>query len=406
MELIFFLVRRFNAARKATGGFSLFSGIVISGIAVGTAALIITLTILKGFEFVLRDRLINLDSHIQIIAHGSLSLRNIDNLIPQIKKTLGDNVVSTSYYLDRYVLAGHGRKREGITMRGITATYFDQKLSIKPVAGSLSLNKDGTMVMGKYLAQRMFVKPGDKVTVFALKRAAVPDADNPPILEQFTVTGIFESGIAQFDDQCIYVPIKQVARMFELDENAASNIEIRLSSADSIAACAKRLKEVLPPTDAVVDIYQLYPQIFTWIELQKKPIPIILSLIVLVAVFNVISVTLMLALDKNKAIGILRTLGAPRRVIGVLFFLQGVYLAFIGIFIGNVLAYTLCTLQMKYNIITLPSSIYFTATVPMLIEPGSFLLVSAVGFIMSVLVSVLPAYIASRFSPVTTLRFQ
>lgn len=406
MQLILFLVKRFNAARKASGGFSIFSGIVITGIAVGTAALIITLTVLNGFEFILRDRLINLDSHIQLYARGSLTIKNVDKLIPKLDTLLEQNLASTNYYLDRYVLVGHGRKREGISMRGITDDYFTKKPSIKAIAGSLELSKPGTVILGKFLAERLFVKPGDKISVFAIRRAAVPDENNPPIIEYFTVTGIFESGIALFDDQCIYVPIRQVASLFELGDHVASNVEVRLASSENIDYFTDLLRQELPETVGVTNIYHLYPQVFTWIELQKKPIPIILGLIIIVAVFNVVSVTLMLALDKNKAIGILRTLGAQRRLVGTVFFLQGVYLSTIGIAIGNILALGLCLLQMHYNIITLPSNVYFTATVPMMLTPGSFIIVSLTGLCMSVFVSVVPAYIASRFSPVTTLRFQ
>ncbi|MCE1189495.1 MAG: ABC transporter permease [Ignavibacteria bacterium] len=405
MEFILFIVRRFNSARKAMAGFSFFSFIVIIGIAIGAAALIISLTVLNGFEHVLRDRLINLDSHILVYAYRGSNLPAVDLVIPQIKKHLGNNLVKASPIIEKTILIGKGKKRDGVQLRGIRPDYFQGRPSIKLCEGSLTPNGHG-IVIGKHLAERLFIKLGDRVSVFSLKYNALPDAKNPPVFEQFTVTGLFESGIARFDDEVVYTDLAVVSDLFGYTKAEATGIELRLQSTDNLNAITSSLADVLPSPYRAVSIYRLYSNIFAWIELQKKPIPIILGLIILVAVFNVISVTLMLVLEKSGAIGILRTMGTKRRVIGSIFLFQGVYLSIIGILVGNLLAFFACWLQMKYNIITLPANVYFTSRVPMLPSAQIYLEVSLAAFFMSIFVSVVPAYIASKFSPVTTLRFQ
>lgn len=405
MDFIFFLVRRFNSSRKQVSGFSFFSGIVITGIAIGAAALIIALTVQKGFEFVLRDRLINLDSHIIIYPQNYNRLTPTKQLVPEIRKLIAPLSCTYASYIDKYVLVSHSKKREAVQVRGVTGDYFNDKTTLNVVQGKLAPAQSGSMVLGKFLAEKLFAKMGDKITIFALRESMLPDKNNPPIFEQFTITGIFESGIAQFDDNVVYIYQKDAERIFGFAPDCANGIEVRLKSADNIDSLTTYLQENLPKPYNAVNIYKMHPQIFTWIELQKKPIPIVLTLIIIVAVFNIISVTLMLILEKSSSIGVLRTLGIKRRQIGIIFLLQAMYLSFIGVMLGNILAFTLCKLQLKYNIITLPANIYFTSKVPLLLTADTFIIVSVFSFLMSVAAALIPAYIASRFSPLKTIGF-
>jgi len=139
--------------------------------------------------------------------------------------------------------------------------------------------------------------------------------------------------------------------------------------------------------------------------LQKKPIPIVLGLIIIVAVFNIISTLLMLVLEKTKAVGILKSLGAKSREIIRIFVYQGIYLSLIGIISGNILAWLLMSIQLKFNIIKVPSSVYFVTRVPIEMDIKFFVLISAITFILSLVSAMLPSYFASKTNPVTALRF-
>ncbi|MBN1215702.1 MAG: ABC transporter permease, partial [Candidatus Lokiarchaeota archaeon] len=140
-------------------------------------------------------------------------------------------------------------------------------------------------------------------------------------------------------------------------------------------------------------------------DFQKKPIPIILGLIIIVAVFNVISILLMIVLERTKAVGILKSLGAVKKQIVRIFIYQGVYLSIIGILLGNLIAYLLSILQLNFNLISLPEDIYFISKVPIIIDWQNYVFISGITFILCFISSLLPSYIASKINPITAIRF-
>jgi lipoprotein-releasing system permease protein len=152
-------------------------------------------------------------------------------------------------------------------------------------------------------------------------------------------------------------------------------------------------------------VFQTYRNIFSWIDLQKKPIPIILGLIIVVATVNIIGTLLMMVLSKTKDIGILMSLGATRAGITRIFLRQGLTIALTGAGIGNVFAFVLCYSQMKFGFFSLPSDIYFMSSVPILLRPEYFLLVTAISIVLCLLSSIIPARLAARLHPVSALRF-
>jgi lipoprotein-releasing system permease protein len=152
-------------------------------------------------------------------------------------------------------------------------------------------------------------------------------------------------------------------------------------------------------------VYQLHRNIFTWIELQKEPIPIVLALIILVAVFNIVGTLLMIVLEKTRAVGILKTLGSKRKQIMSIFLINGSIIGILGIILGSVLGYLLMFVQEKFDIITLPSSVYFMSRVPFLITMNTFIGIAIVTFLLCLLASLIPSFIASKIKPVNALRF-
>ncbi len=210
--------------------------------------------------------------------------------------------------------------------------------------------------------------------------------------------------MAQFDDLNAYVNISAAQKLFDIGDNV-TGYDIKLNNISKIDSLTESLSEKLGFPYSVKSIYQNYRGIFTWIALQKKPIPIILGLIIIVAVFNIIGTLLMIVLEKISAIGILKSLGATRRQIIYIFINQGIFLAIIGILLGNILAYLLMDIQLQYKIISIPSSVYFMSTVPILLSVQTFAEVSGITFILCIVVSFIPSYIASKIQPVSTLRF-
>lgn len=347
----------------------------------------------------------NLDSHIQLHSVTDVNLPHSSETMIKIYRLLGNDCKQVKPFIEKLSILSNSGMKEGVTIKGVPSDYFTTKSNINIIEGSLNTSQSNSILLSKSLADKLFAKNGTTITLFALKNNKMPSAENFPLIGKLTVTGIYESGIAKYDESFAFVSMSTASSLFALSPDEASGFEIQLNTLKSIDSLTTLLQNNMSFPYYAINIFELHAPIFTWIELQKKPIPIVLGLIILVAVFNIISVTLMIVLEKSKAIGVLRILGAKSGTIGNIFLTQGLYLATIGIIFGNILAYVLSMIQITFNVITLPSSIYFTSKVPLMLAPETFILVSVIAFVFSVSVSVLPAYIASKISPLTSIRF-
>ena len=384
----------------------MFAGIAISGIALGVATLIVALNILAGYRSLFSERLANLDSHIQTVGYGVLRLPQMNGSMAKIRNALDSTCTDVQPFIDRLVLLSAGNRKEGITLKGVRSDYFKKKTLITCVSGTLEINDDSSIVIGKTLAQKLFVAQGGHLVAFALKNTFSLTAENLPAVQRYRIVGIFQSGLEKYDDAYCYVAKASADKLFDFLPDQVTGYEIKLTSIDSIPGAVEKLKDALGPRYYHSTIYQMYAPVFIWIKLQEQPIPIILGLIVLVAVFNIVSVSLMLALERSEHIGVLRTLGAKRSLITRAFILQGMYLGLAGILLGNVLAWLISYAQMEYHIVKLPATVYFTSVAPMAMPVESFVIVSVCGAVLTFIIALIPSYVASRLSPVETLKFQ
>ena len=274
------------------------------------------------------------------------------------------------------------------------------------VEGSFDISDSTTknIVIGKRLADKLYLKLNDRVTVFSLNKDEIPSPQNLPNIQKFKIAGIFESGMSKFDDAYAYISLKEAQELFGIGNNI-TGYDIKLSDISKIDSLTYYLADHMRYPHHVRNIFQIYRNIFTWIELQKEPIPIVLALIIIVAVFNIIGTLLMIVLEKTNEVGILKSIGATRKQVVTIFLFEGIFLGIVGIVAGNVLAYALMKIQLEFNIITLPSSVYFMSKVPLLILPDSFLLISIVTILLCILASTVPSFIASKIKPISALRF-
>lgn len=412
MHLTFFLTKKFIQNRKNSKNFSLFSIITIIGIAIGVATLIITLSILNGFEKIITDKLTNLNSHIEVIGFSDNLLPNYQSNQVIIAKTLNGSYKNIYPTISKLSVVSHSNIKEGITLKGISNDYLKNNILLYKKEGKFIfdttsfLNKDKPyeIIIGKSLANKILAKLGDEITIFSLRKNEIPSENNFPIINKFMIIGIFESGMAKYDDAYAYINFDLAKNLFGL-QNEISSFEIQLNNISRIDSLAETLQDNLRYPYYVRTVFQINSNIFTWIELQKKPIPVVLGLIIIVAVFNIISTMLMLVLEKTNEIGILKSLGLKSKSIVKIFFFQGIFISFMGVLLGNILAYVLSKIQLEFNIIKLPASVYFVSEVPLLLDINNFLLVSGITFIIAILISIIPSSLAARINPVTTLRF-
>ncbi len=405
MYFPFFIVKRFIFSKKNSRFINLISFISITGIAIGVATLIIAISVLKGFEKTLTDKIIGFDSHIKITSFRSILPDEKQNIkfLQEHLKAYNPQIVP---FASKLVIISSKKRKEGLNLIGIDKNSKIPGVIRNIVEGSFNLSDTSTnnIVIGKRLADKLYLKLNDRVTVFSLNKDEIPSPQNLPNIQKFTVTGIFESGMSKFDDAYAYISLKEAQQLFGIGNNI-NGYDIKLSDISKIDSLTYYLADHMRYPHHVRNIFQIYRNIFTWIELQKEPIPIVLALIIIVAVFNIIGTLLMIVLEKTNEVGILKSIGANRKQVVTIFLLEGMFLGLVGILTGNILAYVLMKIQLEFNIITLPSSIYFMSKVPLLILPDSFILISIVTILLCILASTIPSFIASKIKPISALRF-
>ena len=404
MTLTTLIVKKFISSKKDSKFLSFISLISILGIALGVAVVIISLTILDGFDVVVKEKIFNFRSHVYINAFSDKNLHDSAEIEEKIKKACGPYFESLSPFVSKLGIIRSSKVSDGVNISGIPLSH-SKGIKEYITSGDFDISEPNFIVIGKKLAEKLFVKTGDKITLFSLKKDAIPSPDNPPAIEQFFIKGIFSSGMAEYDDRDVFININAAKEFFEMPTEI-SGYNLRLNNVAKIDSIAGAVHNSLRYPYFVRSIYQIHSNIFTWLELQKKPIPIILGLIVLVAVFNIVGTLLMFILEKTSEIGILKTLGMKRKEIIRIFLYNGIYIASMGILIGNITALILSFLQQRFNIISLPGNVYFLSSVPISINLFNYILVSAFAFALSFAASIMPSYIAARIKPISAIRFE
>jgi lipoprotein-releasing system permease protein len=399
----FFISKRYIFSKRDSRFINLISAISMIGISLGVATLIIALSILNGFEETITNKIVDFDSHIKITSYK--------NILPDYKRNktiieslLGDYKVYVNPYASNLAIISTKKIQDGVSIKGINPEDNWKGIEESIIEGEFNL-EENQIIIGEKLANKLHLKINDEVTLFALKNNQLPSPENFPNVERFTVSGIFESGMAEYDDLIAYTSLNDAQKLFSLGKNI-NGYDIKLNNISKIDSLTTVLTSELRYPHAVRSVYQIHRNIFTWIELQKKPIPIVLGLIIIVAVINIVGTLLMIVLEKTNSIGILKSLGAKKKQIILIFIYQGIFLAITGIVIGNLLALLLTTLQETYNIISLPSSVYFVTSVPIKISPEIFLGISVLTFLLCLLISIIPSYVASRIQPIESIRFR
>jgi lipoprotein-releasing system permease protein len=406
MSFSLFLLKRYIKSSKNSRFISAISSITIIGIALGVTVVIIALTILDGFEKIVSSKIIDLNSHIKITSFGNRDLPNNQSFQKELQIKFGNYFQKIDPFISKLAIIKSKKNVEGITITGLDEKSLAETIDkfIKQGSIEYSNNSLSNIFIGQKLAERLYLKVGDKITLISLHKNEVPTTDNPPSIEQFIVGAIFESRMSEYDDLNAYILLQDAVRFFGM-ENEISGYNIKLNELSKIDPLSEKIQDHLGYPYYVRTVFKIHQNIFTWLELQKEPIPIILGLIIFVAVFNIISTLLMIVLERTNSIGIFRSLGMNRKKIIGQFIMHGLYLTIIGIAIGNLLAYVFSYLQLNYEIISLPEKVYFVTKVPISILWENFLFVSIVTMIISFFSSLIPSIIASKIKPISAIRF-
>jgi lipoprotein-releasing system permease protein len=391
-----------------TRGFLRFvTNVAIGGVAVGVAALLIALSVVRGFSREIERKLVGFGSHIQVESMRDAPLDDSANLVSTVAAI--SNVEVVHPVVQEFSLLRRGRGHiDGVLLTGVEELpgFLQERL----VAGSdaLSGGESRSVVVGATLARVLGLGLGDNVTAVSLRGGGSSGSlvGSRPRVRQFIVSGIYETSLADFDELNVYTDIDQARDLLGYDRQQVSRLDVSVDSLDLVATTARTIEERLGFPVQARSIYEVFRSLFAWVRLQQTIIPVPIGIIVVVASFNILGALLMLILEKSRQIGIFVAMGASKRQVRDLFVRLGLIIGGVGSGIGVTLALTFGLLQQRYGIIRLPAEAYYMDRAPIDLNLFDFLIVVAVAIILSGLAAYLPARQASNVQPVQVIRFR
>ncbi len=410
--LTVFVGLRYLRAKRRNHFISFISLISMAGIALGVMTLITVLSVMNGFERELRERILGMISHATIQGYDG-EFSDWQGVLE--KANAHPEVLGAAPYVEQETML-RGRRTAGALVRGIDPALEPSVSEVHELMriGDIEDLQPGQwgVLLGSGLASRLGVGPGDPVTIFAPEIRATP-AGVVPQVRRFTVTGIFEAGVHEYDTALAVIHYQDGQRLFRLGENIGG---VRLKLDDMMRArwVALELSDQLPGIYQVRDWTQQHANFFRAVQTEKTVMFIILSLIIAVAAFNIISTLVMVVTDKQGDIAILKTMGmGPRRIMGI-FMVQGSLIGVIGTLVGVILGIILALnvesvvagLEALFSVEFLSAEIYYISDLPSELRMSDVVRFGALALVLSFLSTIYPAWRASRTEPVEALRHE
>ena len=397
MNISFYLSLRHIQSKHKSGFARTASILSILGLSIGISALLITLFILNGFERVISEKITEIDGHIRIKHFLNEPLNPSEYEFD--KNFLNNNSFSQGIFIQRPALLRKGQLAEGVIVEGMNNTdlNFIDKLLVKGYS-DLSHKE---VIIGQRLAELYKIKINDKVTLFDLSTIY----KNRKRFMQFSVRGIFNSGMTEFDKNSIYIKIEDAKTLFKMEEQISGYI-LRLKNVGELDNINKLINSNISYPLMSMSWKEKNRALYKWLKVQRWPILFIFGLITLVAIVNIASSLLMIIIDKTKQIGLLSAIGMPQKKIKEIFLIKGLIIGFFGTFIGSLIAVILAFLQNNYKIIGVPEDIYFMNFIPIDIDFKQILMISLISLIVSSLVSYWPSIRSSKIPPAEALKYE
>jgi lipoprotein-releasing system permease protein len=407
---------RYTRAGRATrrnGFISFISGVSMLGISLGVAALIIVLSVMNGFQKEVRDRMLGVVSHVEVYGPGGGVLPDVNRTLEEVRRN--PEVIGAAPFIATQSLIARGEDMRGAIVRGIDPKLESQvtDLAASTTQGTLDRLVPGQfgIVLGAELARNLGVRDGDAVTLIAPGGQVTP-AGVVPRLKQMTVVGTFDSGHFEYDSGLVLLHVDDAARIFRLEGPTGVRLKLRdLNRAREVAA---QLTNSLSGEFLVRDWTRQNRTWFAAVQLEKRMMFIILTLIVAVAAFNLVSTLVMTVTDKRADIAILRTLGAsPGSIMGI-FVVQGAAVGVIGTLAGLLLGLGVAlnidvivpALEHVLNASFLPKDIYLISRMPSDPQANDILPIALISLALAFVATLYPSWRASRVNPAEALRYE
>lgn len=402
---------RYLRARKAEGFVSVIAAFSFLGIMLGVATLIIVMSVMNGFRQELITRILGLNGHINIYAESG-PLYDYEPLRLRVGDVPG--VVSVAPVIEAQVLMSLNGYASGALVRGMAKEDFAKKpiVSTSIIRGEIADFEGTNVAIGKIMAEKLNLDIGDSITLISPKGKASPFGTIPRS-RSFTVAVIFDVGMYEYDSSFIFVPLDAAQIFFQLD-NAVNSLEVITNSPADMRKITKGIEPIVHGRAGVHEWQNSNTSFFNALQVERNVMFLILTLIIIVAAFNIISSMIMLVKDKGRDIAVMRTMGATRRSMMKIFVLTGATIGLAGTFVGAVVGISFALniesirqfLQGLTGTDLFSEEIYFLSKLPAVINWQEVVSVVGLAVVLSVAATLYPAWRAARLDPVEALRYE
>ncbi len=416
MHFELFVSLRYLLAKRRHAFISLITLISVAGVAVGVMALIVVLAVMNGFQQDLRDRILGVTSH-AVIGHFQGTFGTYREVLKDIEEEEG--IAAATPFVLTQVMMNSGKAISGAILRGIDpdsapkVTRLEQSLlqgtlsslleTPRAEASSSERSSPG-IILGVELASRLGVNVDDYVTLVSPTGLTTP-AGRVPKSQLFRVVGLFKSGMYEYDNTLAYVHVRDAQRLLGIGD-AVNGIEVKVVDIYAAAQVAEKLQKKLGYPYWVRDWMQMNHNLFSALKLEKVVMFIILTLIILVAAFNIVSSLIMMVMEKTKDIAILKAMGATTHKVRRIFVYEGLLIGVVGTVLGLAGGFGLCELLKRYQFIELPRDVYYISTLPVRMEPLDVVIIACAAVAICLAATFYPSKQAAKLHPAEALRYE
>ncbi|HOV86004.1 MAG TPA: lipoprotein-releasing ABC transporter permease subunit [Syntrophobacteraceae bacterium] len=410
MTFEFFVSLRYLLAKRRQTFISLITIISIAGVAVGVTALIVVLAVMNGFQEDLRGRILGITSHV-VVGNFNGTIPNYETIVLEVKNARG--VLAATPFTYSQVMISSGKNVSGAILRGIDPKTAPEVIQLKKnlIRGNLedlapsdvsTLGRN--IILGVELAKNLGVQQGEWVTLIAPTGRLTPMGQNPKS-SLFHVVGIFQSGMYEFDNTLAYIDLSAAQQFLNIGDTV-TGIEVRVKDIYDAGAVAESLRSRLGYPFWVRDWMQMNRNLFSALKLEKVVMFIILTLIVLVAAFNIVSSLIMMVMEKTRDIAIMKAMGATTARIRKIFILEGCMIGVSGTLLGLMGGFGLCAVLKRYRFIELPPDVYYLSTLPVDLKALDVFAIALSAILISLLATIYPSRQAAKLDPAEALRYE
>ena len=416
-----FVARRYLTARGKDTFLSVITLISIGGVAVGVMALVVVLSVMNGFEIDLREKILGTTAHITVLHIGREGITDYGAVAAEVERLEGVEAVAPFVYVEGILSSKHdsiGAVIRGVDMEShrkistiedkiVDGTMdFDaaKNSGLEPKFGGYVPPRDG-IVLGVELARNLGVDLNDTVTLISPQVIWNPLAPVPPKMKNFRVVGIFDVGMFEFDSSLAYIDLK-TAQEFLGIPGKVNGLEVNVADVFAAPEVSARINEAVGLPYFARDWTVTHEQLWTMLALERHTMFIILSLIVLVAAFNILSTLIMIVIEKTGEIGIMKAMGATNGAVVRIFVLKGLIIGAVGTTLGLAAGLGLCAILKKYQFIKLPAEVYAMRALPVVVQPTDVVVICLVALAISVAATIYPAWRAARLEPVEAIQHE